>query len=702
MSKMLHFIMSKKFIPVAVVLTVMAVIIGFKSQGFNDNPKTKYARILKNVAIVLQNGHFSPKKINDDYSAQVLSKFLEDVDNDKTIFLNGDIKAFDKFKNVLDDEMSSGNIVSFFEIQKTYEARLKEVSLYIDKALAKPLDFTKDEQVQLDGDKNKYALTETDRYEQWRKRLKYSVLSRYADLLDDKAKNKGKKDFVVKADSTLEREAREAVKKQFNRYFTTKISRETKDFTFGVFANAYAEVMDPHSNYFPPADTREFREETSGSFFGIGAQLKEEDGKIKIASLVTGGPAWKEGRLKQNDEVIKVAQAGEPAVDVTGYSVADAVKLIRGSKKGSIVKLTVKGVDGAVRVIDIARDLVSLEDSFVKSAIVNEGDKKIGYIYLPGFYAPNETGNRSCAEDVRKELVKLKAENVNGVVMDLRFNGGGSLADVVKMVGLFIKDGPITQIKDGDGKIRVLNDDDPEVVFSGPLTVMINEFSASASEIFAAAIQDYKRGVVVGSTSSFGKGSVQRLVPLNPISNQFFKTDGETEDLGTVKLTLQLFYRINGGTTQLKGVESDVVFPDRYEFSKVREKYMQHYLPYSEIPKARYGTEFVVKDTAFKSFAIASNFTKIKSLTTQLEAESDKPVNLQLAKYNVDQKRVKEIVKQLDEALKLGKELVVTNTTADKLAADAPKDKIEKNERWLKTLKTDIYLAEAVKVITKI
>lgn len=340
----------------------------------------------------------------------------------------------------------------------------------------------------------------------------------------------------MKADSTLEREARDLVKSKLTGILLQK-NRETIDENFSTFVNAITGEMDPHTNYLPPVDLRSFNENMSGRIFGIGAQLKDEDGKIKIANLITGGPAWKSGELKENDEILKVAQAKEEPVDVTGYAVSDAVKLIRGAEKGTEVKLTIKRIDGSTKVVSILRDDIKLDDVFAKSVIIN-GDHKIGYINLPEFYADFERidGTR-CANDVANEIKKLKAENVEGIVLDLRGNGGGSLYDVVQMAGLFIEDGPICQVKGRGEKTNVLKDKDKNILYTGPFTVMVDEeLSASASEIFTAAIQDYKRGIVVGSTSTYGKGTVQRNIPLNPqAENQFFNIN-KTEELGRHKI----------------------------------------------------------------------------------------------------------------------------------------------------------------------
>ena len=486
------------------------------------------------------------------------------------------------------------------------------------------------------------------------------------------------------------------------RYFTTKINRENKEENFSTFINAITGTMDPHTSYFAPVDMRSFNEGMSGSFFGIGAQLKDDDGKIKIASLISGGPAWKQGDLKVDDEIIKIAQANADPVDVTGYDVQDAVKLIRGATKGSEVRLTVKRTDGSIKVITLLRGKVDLEDTFAKSAIIN-GDKKIGYIYLPEFYLNfNDASGHKCSEDVANEIKKLKAENVDGIIMDLRNNGGGSLPEVVKMAGLFIQEGPICQVQSRGEKPYTWKDNDNTVLYDGPLTVMVNEFSASASEIFAAAIQDYKRGIVIGSTSTYGKGTVQRTIPLNPErENQLFGNENK-DDLGSIKLTLQKFYRVNGGSTQLKGVTPDIVLPDRFESLKFREKDNTLSLPWDEIAKVDYTTwtsTLTDNPSSYLKNSETTTLGKIKTTLLEMDKLNDKEYSLNSTKFKQEKKQLNATYKVLDSLFKLQKELVVKNSAADAIPVDAAKDKVEKNNAWLKRLSNDIYIDESVKIM---
>lgn len=708
MNKIMTFIMSKKIFPVLMLLIAAGLFLTFKTMGRgdkdNDNPKTKYEKILRNVGIVLEQGHYSPKKIDDNFSKEVLNKYIDEIDPDKYIFLQKDIDNFKKYETKIDDEIHGASLESFFAISSVYTARLDEIMKSYKDILSKPFTFATDENILLDGDKRRFAKTEIEKNDYGRKRLKYLVLQRYSDLLDDKEKNSGKKDYVIKADSTLEREARMQVAKQMDRYFSTLKNHNDPDEMFSDFVNAITGSMDPHTTYFAPVDKRSFDELLSGTFYGIGAQLKEDDGKIKIASLVSGGAAWKSGNLSVEDEIIKIAQGNKDPVDVTGYSVTDAVKLIRGSEKGSEVRLTIKKPDGTIKVISLLRQKVELEDTFVKSAIIN-GTHKIGFIYLPEFYADfDHPDGRRCAVDVAKEIVKLKAENVEGIVMDLRGNGGGSLYDVVDMAGLFIEDGPICQVKGRDEKPMVLNDRDRGVLYSGPLAVMVDELSASASEIFAAAIQDYKRGIIIGSTSTYGKGTVQRNVSLDPqAENILFKKP--TEGLGDVKLTFRKFYRISGGATQLKGVTPDIVVPDRLEYVKIREKDNPDALKWDEIAQASY----TPWNPGYDVNALISNtnqqlnnnttFKLIRDDIQMLDKNSDKEYSLNVQKYRTEVKQLRGVAKQLDSLSKLKVDLNVKNLSTDEATIQADKDKTEKNKQFLKRVGNDIYIDETVKVM---
>ncbi|MEO7960926.1 MAG: carboxy terminal-processing peptidase [Ginsengibacter sp.] len=708
--------MSKKFFPVLIVLICAGLFLTYgvmgRTEKSDDTPKSKYEKILRNVGIVLEQGHYSPKKIDDQFSREVLKKYIEDLDPDKYIFYQKDVDQFKKFESKIDDEIHGSSLESFFAIANAYTTRLDEVSGFYKTILSRPFDFKTDETLQLDGEKRHFPTTEAERMDYGRKRLKYLVLGRYIDLQDERDKHVAAKDSVFKAggtkpDSSLEREAREIVLRQMDRYFRTLKNHNTPDDMFSDFVNAITGSMDPHTTYFAPIDKRSFDELLSGTFFGIGAQLKEDDGKIKIASLITGGPAWKSGDINPEDEIVKIAESDKAPVDVTGYSVTDAVKLIRGAEKGSEVRLTLKKADGSIKVVPIIRDKISLDDTFAKSAVVN-GAHKIGYIYLPEFYADfDDPSARRSATDVAKEVEKLKAENVEGIVIDLRGNGGGSLNDVVDMAGLFIKDVPICQVKGRGEKANILSDRDKDVLYTGPLAVMVDELSASASEIFAAAIQDYHRGIIIGSTSTYGKGTVQRSISLDPQSeNPLFNRPAE--GLGDIKLTFRKFYRINGGATQLNGVVPDIIIPDRLENVKFREKDNPDALSWDEIPKANYVTWN--PGYSFNSVISSVNheinnsqiFKGIRENVSLLDKYNDKETSLNIVSYREKLKEVKATSKSLEDLSKLPAELSMSNTATDSLQFVDDKDKLVKNKQFLKRIGSDIYVDETVKVIDRI
>lgn len=694
--------MNKRNLPIMLLVLAAGIFLAFRTFGFGSEPTpTKYEKILRNVGVMLNEIHYSPKKLDDKFSKEIFKKFLGEIDQERGFFLNADIEALKKFDSKIDDEINGAPIQFFPAAMEIYKKRLTEAELVYKDILSKPFDFSKDEVADLDFAKREYPKTEAERKENWRKRLKYMVLERYSDLLDGQEKDKNKEGFVAKSNEQLEKEARERALKLMDRYFDRMKLKMTDDDRFNIFVNTITETMDPHTTFFPPVEKRYFDEQMSGRFYGIGASLKDEDGQIKIGTLLTGSPAWKSGEIQVNDAIMKVGEAGKEPVDLTGYLVEDAVKLIRG-KKGTEVRLTLKKTDGSIKVVSLIRDEIVQDETFARSAIVKEGNSKIGYIFLPEFYADfdNPKGNRSYI-DVAKEVVKLKEEKVDGIIIDLRNNGGGSLYDVVQMAGLFIEEGPIVQVKDREGKPQILRDKDKSVLYDGPLAVMVNELSASASEIFAAAIQDYKRGVVIGSTSTYGKGTVQRNIGLD----KMFGMLESNNELGTIKLTLQKFYRINGGSTQLRGVTSDIVVPDVFEYSKIREKDNPDALPWDEIRKADYtpwkdyGEVDEARRRSEQRIKGSASFNMIRTNAEWLAKQNDRQYSLQLDKYRQEQKQIRQAVKQIDSLNKLTQELAVETPAQDANKFQNDQAKSDRYKQWLKNLKSDIYLDEAVKVM---
>jgi len=704
MSKIIEYMMKKNVWPFVLVAVAGLVFVFANSWGKPETePVGRFEKILTTVAELLEQGHFSPKKLDDKFSKEAFNTYIKQIDGDKSFFLQSNIEELKTFENQVDNELRSGKTELVPAVDRIYTERKTVVEGYYKELLSKPFDFTVEEKLQLDGDKRNYAITDAELKENWRKRLKYMTLERYADALEVRTKNKDSANFEYKSDVVLEKESRDRVLKIWDRNFNRIDRRFTLDDKFNIYINAIAETMDPHTQFFPPVEKRAFDEVMSGQFFGIGAQLQEQEGTIKIVSLVTGSPAWKSGEIQVNDVIVKVAQGAEEPIDITGFETQDAVKIIRG-KKGTEVRLTMRKTDGTLKVVALVRDVIVQEETFARSAIVQK-ENKLGYIWLPEFYANFEDPNGArCARDVANEIKKLKAENVDGIVMDLRFNGGGSLQDVIQMVGLFIEDGPVVQVKDKDGEASVYRDRDKGVLYDGPLVVMINEYSASASEIFAAAIQDYGRGIVVG-TQSYGKGTVQRQVGLDP--NMGFTMQGN--DLGSLKLTLQKFYRINGGSTQLKGVLPNIILPDLYQFTKNREQDNPSALPWDEIPKASYspwhtGNDVVSIEKEFQQKVNQSNvFSNIVKNAKWINQINEDATSLQLSKYQVTQKEITAMARQNDSLLTLKNPLDIRYMSIDeKRISEMDKEKGERFMNWLKGLKTDIYIGETTDILNDI
>src|SRR5450432_3963173 len=702
MSKLLSYMLNKRNLPIVLLVLGFGIVIALKTFAFTGNPPNRYEKILKNLSELLKEIHYSPKDIDDKFSAEVFKKYLGEVDVEKKIFIKSDIQELSKYQNQLDDEILGKTTVQFVPaVVAIYKKRLQETQNVTREILTQPFDFNKQETVNLDYEKLDFPVNAAAQREEIRKKLKYMTLEKYSDLLDQQEAAKGKPNYVAKTNEQLEKEARDKTLKISDRFYEhLKIKADDDDF-FNVFVETIVQCVVPHTEHFPPVEIRPFDEDMSGRFYGIGAALRDEDGTIKIVTLVTGSPAWKSGQVNVGDVILKVAQGNQEPVDLTSYMVEDAVKIIRGTK-GTEVKLTLKKADGSVKVVTLIRDEIVQDEKFAKSVIVQSEKGKIGYIFLPEFYADfdNSKGNR-CSIDVAKEIIKLKEAKVDGIVLDLRNNGGGSLFDVVQMVGYFIDQGPVVQVRDRDGKPQVLNDKDKTVLYDGPLAVMVNEFSASASEIFAAAIQDYHRGVIIGSTSTYGKGTVQRNIPLDK-NVGMNDLDGP---MGSVKLTLQKFYRINGGSTQLRGVASDIVLPDLYEHYKIREKDQVDALAWDEMPKADYSTWKYAYDVnnIRSSSTLRTNtnsaFTTISANAAWLDKQNDKMFPLNLQVYQNEQKMIRATVKQIDSVTKLKVPMNIYTMPVDLAKYAEDKDKSDRYKQWVDSRKTDIYLNEAINVM---
>lgn len=709
--------------------------------SFTDGSETaqKDKILLQVILQGLEQVHYEPHELDDDFSEKVYGLYLKRLDYNKRFFTKDDVAQFSQYKEDLDNEAAQASY-DFFELTtKTLESRVDLIEGFYKEILAEPFDFSKDEYIEVDYEKMDYAKNEADLKERWRQLLKYQTLSRLSDKL--KQQEEGEEKLKGKSYKELEKESREKVLENQDRFFKRLKDLDKKDH-LSTYLNSITSVYDPHTGYFPPKDKETFDIEMSGRLEGIGARLQEKDGYIKVSEIVPGSASWKQGELEAEDVILKVSQVdaklselsplaarlmlsylgkdedvdfkdkkyqkldvnGE--VDVVDMRLDDAVQLIRG-KKGTDVVLTVKKVDGTVKDIQITRDLVVIEESYVKSALIEEdgSPEKYGYIYLPKFYADfNSSEGRSCYQDMKKELAKMKDENVNGILLDLRNNGGGSLRDVVDMAGLFIEDGPIVQVKQKEGKPHILRDTDSSVHYDGKLVILVNSFSASASEIMAAAMQDYGRAIIVGSSATFGKGTVQRFIDLDQsISSDFNKF----KPLGSIKLTIQKFYRINGGTNQLKGVIPDVVLPDAYAYIEVGEKEQDYSMPWDEITPA----DFEKFDTPIsnREEVLVNSRDRVTSHPTfQLIEENAKRLKKQrdesaytlcLDKYNRKQVELEEESKKFEDIEKPIEGLKVSTLQADQAVVNESEDKQKTVTEWHEDLGKDVYLYEALQVL---
>lgn len=662
-------------------------------------------KILLSVIIhSLNSGHYHPNSINDDFSKKAFQLYLKAIDFNKKFLIKEDMDQLKKKELDIDNEVNAGSFSLFDLSADLVSLRMKEAESYYKEILAKPFDFKGNDEVELDPEKLPYAADKKEMKEYWRKYLKYAVMTRLDDLLEAQEKALARKDtaIVAKSFDSLEAEAREKVLKSQNDLFH-RLDQLDKNDRMSFYINAIISTYDPHTNFFPPKDKENFDIALSGQLEGIGATLQEKDGYIKVINIVPGSASWKQGSLKTGDIILKVAQGTNEPVDIVDMRLDDAVKLIRG-KKGTEVRLTVKKLDASQVVIAIIRDIVIIDETYAKSAII-QGTKKIGYIKLPQFYADfNGKGGRNCSDDVRKEIEKLKKENIEGLILDLRNNGGGSLQDAVDMGGLFIKTGPIVQIKSGSGSPNILEDKDPTVQYDGPLVVMVNTLSASASEILAAAIQDYKRGVIIGS-NTFGKGTVQRIIDLDA----FLPPEYENiKPLGAVKLTTQKFYRINGGATQLKGVIPDIQLPDNYTYLDMGEKELDYPMPWDEISPAKY--EVVNKISNVDALKKSSS-ARIKTNTSfvleeenakRLKQQSNKTIfTLNLEKYRQEQALLQKESKKYEEIVKEIPGMTVSSLLADAAVSKADSAKAEGTKAWHKNIRKDMYIYETTMVLNE-
>lgn len=684
------------------LLVIVALAVAFWSfipKEKNDPEKDKL--LLELLTFVIERGHYSPAAMDDQFSKGIYKDYLTALDPSKRFFMQSDIDEFAKFETQLDDQIKNKDL-SFFDL--TYNRlmqRIEESKKYYKIILDKPFDYKVDEEFNTDYEKLPYANNPTDLHEKWRKQIKLSTLSSLTDkqkLENDKLKADA--NYKVKTFEELEKETRESTLKSLNESFGFMDDLNRDDW-FSVYINSIASRFDPHTSYFAPEEKERFDVSMSGKLEGIGARLQKKNDFTEITELISGGPAWRGKELEPGDVVLKVAQGKSDPVDVVGMRLDDVVKKIKGPK-GTEVRLTVKKADGTIKVITLIRDEIEIEETYLKSSIVEKNGLKYGVIYLPKFYIDFENqDSRDAGKDMAIEVDRLKKEGVKGIILDVRDDGGGSLKTVVDIAGLFIEQGPIVQIKSAAGKKEVLYDRDKKIQWDGPLVIMVNSFSASASEILAAAIQDYKRGVIIGSKQTYGKGTVQNVIDLN----QFVRKNS-MGDLGALKTTTQKFYRINGGSTQLEGVSSDVVMPDRYSYAKMGERDVDNAMPWDKIDAA----DYTVWNRQNNFASAISNSKKRMSLNKQFqlidenakwiyERSEENQYSLQIDKFKAEQLALEEKAKKYKSIIDYQNQLKFTSLPYE---SDVMKNDVtlkEKRERWHESLAKDIYVEEAINVL---
>ncbi len=694
--------MKRNYKVIIVITALSAVLWSFiPSEKKSDPEKDKL--LLELLTMVLERGHYSPVAIDDAFSKKVYAKYLDNIDPTKRFFLQSDIEEFSKYETKIDDMIKNKDLTFFNLTNSRLLQRMQECRAIYDDVLDNPFDFNTNENINVDYEKLPYAKNKKELVDRWRKQLKLQALSSITDKqkLEDDKKEKDAK-YAVKSFETIEKEVRESSLKSLNEYFDFIQKELTRNDWFSIYLNAIVERFDPHTFYFSPEDKEKFDMSMSGTFEGIGARLQKKNDAVEISELISGGPAWKGKELEAGDLILKVGQGKEEPIDVAGMRLDDVVKKIKGPK-GTEVRLTVKKVDGTIKVISIIRAEVETEETFAKSSVVEKDGKRFGVIYLPKFYISFENKeNRDAYKDVAIEIERLKAQNIDGIVMDLRDNGGGSLETVVKMVGLFIPEGPVVQVKAPGREPEILPDPDKKVQYDGPLVVMINNFSASASEIFAAAIQDYKRGIVVGSKHSYGKGTVQNVIDLN----QFIRGNSYG-DLGALKTTIQKFYRINGGSTQREGVLSDIIFPDRFTYLDMGERDEESALPWDKIAPAKYEPLNMNYDgiIANSKKRIASNnyFNLIDENAKWIfERKDENTFSLNLNQFKKEMALSDAKIKKFKAISDYNNKLKF-NSLPNEIAL-FEKDSLlkQKRERWHEDLQKDLYIEETLNVIAEI
>ena len=674
----------------------------FISKDFDTSNKDNL--VIQLITNILDQGHYLDKEIDDEFSEKVFNTFLENLDPYKRYFYMSDIEEFSKFKYTIDDDFKNPNLDFFDLVYERYNNRMSESEKIFSKILSKPFDFSKDEVCECDFEILDYVQTKEELYDRWRKLLKIYVIENYHNEIEDDLRMLEKdSNFQLRDPALIEKESRESLSETMIQNYRFVSKEMQRSDWFSVYINSFLSQYDPNTSYLDPDSKDRFDVDMSGNYAGIGARLQKKIDKVEITEVISGGPAWRDNILEKGDAILKVRQDNEDEpVSILNMRLSEAVKLIKG-KKGTKVHLTVKKVDGSISEVTVKRDIVQLEETYIKSSIVEKDNNNYGIINIPKFYIDfDNRNNRDAAKDLRNEIIRLKEQDVKGLVIDLRNNGGGALKTVVDMAGMFIKNGPVVQVKDNFKEKRILSDRDRSILWNGPLVILVNEGSASASEILAAAMQDYKRAIIIGGNQTWGKGTVQTIYPLNNMIR------GNTYgDLGALRLTIQKYYRINGGSVQLEGVKSDINVPYRYKYLEFGEKDSENSLNWDQIDAVDFTiwqSNFDFDQAIQKSKQRMSNNDYLKLVDENAKwiksIRDDNLINLNYDKYKKELKENSSNTKKFN---------AINDFTMNYSFKSLPYelDLIEKDsilglkrERWHKSLNKDLYIDEALNVLS--
>ena len=680
--------MKFNFLHIVVIVAIILFGFSFSENKFSDPNKEKL--LIEVVKYVVEKGHYSTLDINDDISEKIYNTYLEQLDAQKRFFLQSDIRQFEKYKFKLDDQLKDQDLTFFNLVYETSRKRINEVKNYYEEIMNNSFDFSSNEDINLDFENKSYARNSNEIKNRWRKQLKYSTLDIISLKLGDSIK-------II--DNKTRNESMTLIKKNTDDFFDY-VEEMDRDDWFANYINAFLNQLDPHTVYFNPEDKDRFDTNISGKFDGIGARLQKTEGTVKIVDIIVGGPIWKDKLLDVGDIILKVAQENQDPVNIIGMKLDDAIKLIKGPAD-SFVTLTVKKISGEIKDVLIKRGVVELEELYAKSTLINKGDKNYGYISLPKFYIDfSDRKSRNSANDVKNEIIKLKNNGISGLILDLRNNGGGALQTVVDMTGLFIERGPIVQVKSTGNRKQILYDKDPQVVWDGPLVILMNKMSASASEILAGALQDYNRAVIIGNEKSFGKGTVQNVIDLNRfISNSSY-------DLGALKITTDKFYRINGESVQLEGVKSDIVIPDSYKYIFNGEKDEKNPLQWDKITPANFDKwakrDYLNKISSENQSRIDNDdyYSLINDRAQWLkDQQSNKTISLNFNSYNSFLNKQREKNKRFESLNKYENTLNFKLLKTEKQYIMSNKELLSSRNRWHRNLTKDLYLEEGVKAL---